>query len=168
MLDTLMETRVLVIDDNQAIHADFQKILCDDRVDNSPLETLERSLFGRALNSKGQVRFKVDSAHQAHEGLARVHHALQEGFPYALAFVDVRMPPGQDGIELVPQLCIADPNLSIVICTAYSDYSWENIFERLGNSERIFILKKPFDRMEILQLAHTLTARQRSRSLHPC
>jgi hypothetical protein len=48
-----------------------------------------------------------------------------------------------------------------VICTAYSDYTWEEMFEKTGTSDRMFILKKPFERMEVLQLAHTLGERRR-------
>jgi DNA-binding LytR/AlgR family response regulator len=71
------------------------------------------------------------------------------------------MPPGLDGIEVTPMLWVADPNLQIVICTAYSDYTWEEMFSKVGTSDRMFILKKPFDRMEVLQMAHTLAEKWR-------
>lgn len=153
--------RILVIDDTPAIHEDFRKILCTERFRGSKLETLEASLFQETSLLGKQSEFEVDSAYQGQEGLARVHHALQENRPYALAFVDVRMPPGLDGIEITPMLWKADPNLQIVICTAFSDYSWEEMFARLGTSDRMFILKKPFDRIEVLQLAHGLVERRR-------
>ena len=69
-----------------------------------------------------------------------VHQATAAGNPYALAFVDVRMPPGWDGIETIDRLWQTDPNLHVVICTPYSDYSWERMEERLGRSDRLFIL----------------------------
>lgn len=150
--------RILVIDDLPAIHEDFRKILCTDRKSSSKVEALEAKLFPSARPLGKQRHFRVDSAFQATEGLAKVYHALQENYPYEMAFVDVRMPPGLDGIEITPMLWKADPTLQIIICTAYSDYSWEEMFDRLGTSDRMFILKKPFDRMEILQLAHTLVA----------
>jgi CheY-like chemotaxis protein len=155
--------RILVIDDNPAIHEDFRKILCRDRTSSSKLEAQEAELFGSTHPLGGQSEFEIDSAFQGEAGLARVYHAIQEGRPYALAFVDVRMPPGWDGIQVTPKLWVADPYLPVVICTAYSDYSWEEMFARIGTSDRTFILKKPFDREEVLQLAHTLTARRRSR-----
>ncbi len=153
--------RVLVIDDNPAIHEDFRKILCWDRGRSSELEAQEAELFGTAHPFGAQSEFEIDSAFQGEAGLARVYHAMQEGRPYALAFVDVRMPPGWDGIEVTPKLWVADPHLPVVICTAYSDYSWEEMFARIGTSDRTFILKKPFDREEVLQLAHTLAAKTR-------
>ena len=155
--------RILVIDDNPAIHEDFRKILCRDRTCSSTLEAQEAELFGITAPLGEQSEFEIDSAFQGEAGLARVYHAIQEGRPYALAFVDVRMPPGWDGIQVTPKLWVADPHLPVVICTAYSDYSWEEMFARIGTSDRTFILKKPFDREEVLQLAHALTARRRSR-----
>lgn len=156
------EYRVLVIDDNPAIHEDFRKLLCQERYASSELEAVEKIIFGNPPeNGNQQLRFRIDSAHQGQEGLARLYHALQEGEPYAMAFVDVRMPPGWNGIEVIPRLWVADPGLPVVICTAYSDFSWEQIFERLGSTDHLFILKKPFDRVELLQIAHTLVKRRR-------
>ena len=159
--DPNMKRRILVIDDNPAIHEDFRKILCADRTSASKLESAESVLFGAPESRDGQLHFEIDSAHQGQEGLARVYHAIQEGHPYSMAFVDVRMPPGWDGIEVAPRLWLADPDLQIVICTAYSDYTWEQMFAKLGASDRMFILQKPFDRMEVLQLAHSLTEKRR-------
>ena len=81
-----------------------------------------------------------------------------------LAFVDVRMPPGWDGIETVNQVWQCQPDLQVILCTAFSDYSREQMIQRLGRSNRLVVLKKPFDNIEVLQLAHALTARQRSES----
>ncbi len=153
--------RILVIDDKPGIHEDFRKILCADRNSSSQLEAIEAELFETRPPLGMQSNFEIDSAFQAEEGLARVHHALQEGRPYAMAFVDVRMPPGSDGVEITPKLWAADPSLPVVICTAYADYSWEEMFARLGTTTRMFILKKPFDRDEVLQLAHALSEHRR-------
>jgi signal transduction histidine kinase/two-component SAPR family response regulator/HPt (histidine-containing phosphotransfer) domain-containing protein len=114
-------------------------------------------LFG-ARPKTGFV-FTIDSAFQGEEGLARVQQAQAAGKPYALAFVDVRMPPGWDGIETIRHLWQADPDLQIVICTAHSDYNWPDIEQRLGVSHNFVILKKPFDTIEVNQLAHALTAK---------
>ena len=91
------------------------------------------------------------------EGLERVRQALAEGRPYAMAFMDVRMPPGWDGIETTAKIWEIDPDLQVVICTAYSDYSWSKMIEQLGQSDKLLILKKPFDNVEALQLATALT-----------
>jgi two-component system NtrC family sensor kinase len=153
--------RVLVIDDDPIIHDAIRKFLCSGRWSGSKLDDAEEALFGRALTAGKQSRFEVDSAFQGEEGLAKVYHAIQEDRPYAMTFLDINMPPGWSGIEVAPRLWVADPELQIVICTGNADFSWEDIFVKIGTSDRMFILKKPFDRMEVLQLAHILTARWR-------
>ena len=83
--------------------------------------------------------------------------ALSEGRPYATAFVDMRMPPGWDGVETIEHLWEADPNLQVVICTAFTDYTWEQTVARLGKTDRLLIVKKPFESLEIRQCACALS-----------
>jgi two-component system cell cycle sensor histidine kinase/response regulator CckA len=150
--------RILVVDDNPAIHEDFRKILCPVRSQaGSDLADLAADLFGDAAPEAPGAVFEMDSAFQGQEALARVKAAEAEGRPYSLAFMDVRMPPGWDGIETIARIWKEHPAIQVVICTAYSDYSWEEILRKLGESDSLVILKKPFDNVEVLQLAHTLT-----------
>src|SRR5688572_12497433 len=153
--------RILVIDDNHAIHDDFRKILAPERIASSKLDELESSLFDTPREPKRPElpSFTISSAFQGQEGLERVRQALAEGRPYAMAFVDVRMPPGWDGIETTSRLWEACPDLQVVICTAYSDYSWDEMIDKVGQSDRLLILKKPFDTVEVLQLANALTSK---------
>lgn len=152
--------RILVIDDNPAIHHDFQKIL---QPESSPeaLDAVAAEFFDdvTAAPTAPPVAFDVDFAHQGKEALVMVEAAKAKGCPYALAYVDVRMPPGWDGIETVTNLWQICPDLQVVICTAYSDYSWDEIVARLPVSDQLLILKKPFDIIEVLQLATALTAK---------
>ena len=149
--------RVLVIDDMPAIHNDFKKILSA-RAPAGELDQAEAALFGQAPEAR-QESFETDSAYQGREGLALVEAALRAGRPYAMAFVDMRMPPGWDGVETVERLWQVDPQLQIVICTAYSDHPWEEVLARLDVQDRLLIVKKPFDMIEVSQLARTLTAK---------
>jgi len=151
--------RVLVIDDNPAIHADVRKILCPHMSSTAAsLAALEAELLGEgAAPVRASRDFAVDSAHQGREGLQLVRKAVEAGRPYAMAFVDVRMPPGWDGVETTLELWKVAPDLQIVICTAYSDYSWDDMLAKLGSSDRLVILKKPFDTIEVLQLTNALT-----------
>lgn len=148
--------RLLIVDDNEAIHNDLKKILLPQRID-SQLADDETVLFGRTVVR--DIQFEIDSAFQGQEGLKRLQDALAADQPYALAFIDIRMPPGWDGIETISHLWQADPRLQIVICTAYSDYSWTDIEKNLGISDNLVILKKPFDPIEVTQLAHALTSK---------
>ena len=152
--------RILVIDDNRAIHEDFRKIFYTD-VTSESIDATEAALFEEVQASPTPPCFGLDSAYQGQEGLERVQQSLAEGRPYAMAFVDVRMPPGWDGIETVAHLWKIYPDLQVVICTAYSDYCWDEMNRRLGKTDRLVILKKPFDNIEVLQLAGALTEKWR-------
>jgi|GEM_PF-1952636 PAS domain S-box-containing protein len=152
-----MNPRILVIDDNLAIHEDFRKILCRHRENRADLAQMESSLFGLAPDAECCGQFELDCASQGEEGLLLLRQAMAEGRPYALAFVDGRMPPGWDGVETIRHLRQESPDLQMVLCTAYADYSWQEIQRELGQTDSLLILKKPFDNIEVLQLAHTLT-----------
>ena len=148
--------RILVIDDNRTIHGDFRKILVDERITDKARD-MEAALFGEATDTRKTIRFELDSAYQGKDGFEMVQRAVAEGRPYAMAFMDVRMPPGWDGIETTARIWEVDPEVQIVICTAYSDYSWDQMSEKLGQADKLVILKKPFDNVEALQLATALT-----------
>jgi two-component system, NtrC family, sensor kinase len=152
-------TRLLIIDDNHAIHDDFRKILCEDDRPSRQFEETAASLFGEVprQDPADMASFQLQSAYQGKDGLALVEEAVKQGQPFAMAFVDVRMPPGWDGVETTARIWEVDPDLQVVICTAYSDYSWGEMLEKLGKSDRLLILKKPFDNVEVLQLANSLT-----------
>lgn len=152
-------TRILVIDDNAAIHDDFRKVLAPAKVDR--LADDEKFLFGESQHSNDSHEFDIDSAYQGEEGLEKVRAAYRSGRPYTIAFVDVRMPPGWDGIETISRISAEYPQLQVVICTAYSDYSWHDICERLPQRQNLLILKKPFDAIEVMQLAYALTEKAR-------
>lgn len=152
--------RILVVDDNPAIHEDFRKIfLVSQTAGTAELDAMEAALFGSREAAPELPTFELDGAQQGQEALAMVQAAVAEGRPYSMAFVDVRMPPGWDGIETIEHLWQADPALETAICTAYSDYSWEQIVARLGQSNQLLILKKPFDTIEVRQVATCLTAK---------
>jgi PAS domain S-box-containing protein len=151
--------RILIVDDNPTIHQDIRKILCPPTA-AAELLAEEQELFGAVpvpISGQPKISFEIDSAYQGQEGLEKIKQALAEGRPYSMAFVDVRMPPGWDGIETIRRVWEVYPELQVVICTAYSDHSWESIIQALAQPDSFVILKKPFDNVEVLQLAHALT-----------
>jgi len=149
--------RVLVIDDNKSIHDDFRKILSPDEATRAALDVTEMELFGNPVSEEQQPQFEIDSAYQGDEGVIRVEEALAAQHPYAMAFVDMRMPPGWDGLKTAQRILEIDPEIQIIICTAYTAYSWKEISEQIGTTDRMGILKKPFDTVEALRLANELT-----------
>lgn len=156
--------RILIVDDNRAIHEDFRKILRGRDLDDN-LRNLEATLFGGAPPEAAATRlaaFRVDSAYQGAEALTLVLRALKDRQPYCVAFVDMRMPPGWDGLETIERLWAADSHIQIVICSAHSDHDWEELIARLGRSDKLLVLKKPFEAIEVLQCAHALSSKWRN------
>jgi two-component system NtrC family sensor kinase len=149
--------RILLVDDLPSIHEDFRKILCPPAA-TTDLDADEALLFGEPT-STASIHFETDSAFQGVEALEKVRASLLADSPYAMAFLDMRMPPGWDGVETAERLWQADPRLQIVFCTAFSDYSWSDVLTRLNVRDRLLILKKPFDTIEAYQLANSLTTK---------
>ncbi|MDH4153066.1 MAG: ATP-binding protein [Nitrospira sp.] len=150
--------RILVIDDNVLIHDDFRKIL-QPGDDVQQLDEARAAIFGGASPLKPLMRFELDCIDQGQAALALVQKAREEDRPYAVAFVDMRMPPGWDGLETIEHFWAVDPEIQTVICTAYTDHSWEDIIHRLGYDDRLLILQKPFSSVEVSQLAMSLTTK---------
>jgi CheY-like chemotaxis protein len=148
--------RILLIDDNASIHDDFKKILCDAGGLSGTGFVAKAAFFGSA-ERKNYEPFEIDSAQQGNDALDMVKRAMESDRPYATAFVDVRMPPGFDGVETIDRLWKIDADVQCVICTAYADYSWQAMIEKLGTTDRLLILKKPFDPVEVRQMATALT-----------
>ena len=143
--------RILVIDDNAGIHGDFRKILSPSK-DSESLNQARAVLFGEEPIVPTPVHYELDFASQGREGFGLAQCARREGKPYAVVFVDMRMPPGWDGLETIEHLWYADPDVQIVICTAYSDHPWEDVSRRIGDTDKLLILMKPFNSIEVLQL----------------
>ena len=148
--------RILIIDDNPSIQDDFRKILENVPQNDTALHAKETLLFGEAQSAQRSDGFEVDSAFQGEEGLDLIVRAREQGRPYALAFVDVRMPPGIDGVETIERIWPTDLNIQVVLCSAYSDYSAQDILLRLGISDRLLMLRKPCDVAEILLISTAL------------
>ena len=160
----LLTHRILVIDDNPAIHQDYRKILVAHG--KALTSEAEAGLFGEQQPDTARPRFDMDSAMQGRDGVELARAALAEGRPYSVAFVDMRMPPGWDGLETVEQLWKIDPDVQVVICSAYTDYDWLELLARLGHSDKLIVVKKPFEPIEILQCASALSQKwQNARAL---
>lgn len=161
--NTSKNVRVLIVDDNQQIHNDFKSILTPELllvdVEEQELDELMSEVFAESPVSAfkhNPYTFKLDFAFQGEEAAKMVDQAYFEKQPYSIVFMDVRMPPGWNGIETIQHIWKKHPELEMVICTAYSDYTWDDFSDILGLSHRLLLLKKPFDTMEAKQLALSL------------
>lgn len=163
MVSTASSTyRVLIVDDNEGIHHDFRTLL-QPRRGPDELDELAAEIFGDDGSSDEPAldlpSYRCDSAFQGNSALQNVKDAVANGEQYALAFIDIRMPPGWDGVETILNLWQVDPNIQMVLCSAYSDYSWEEIVQRLGVSDKLLMLRKPFDPSSVKQLTLATTYR---------
>ncbi|MEX0876250.1 MAG: EAL domain-containing protein [Phycisphaerales bacterium] len=150
--------RILIIDDTHAIHDDFRKILLPTRAAGSSLQRAKAALFNEPVPPDAPPHaFELEYALQGEEGFNKLKQAVAEDRPFAVAFVDMRMPPGWDGLKTIERMWEADAEVQVVICTAHSDHSWSEITDTLGMTDRLLILKKPFDAIEVLQLATALS-----------
>ncbi len=152
-----MNRRILIVDDTEAIHNDFRAVLGGTAELNTALNESKAALLGLDSPKESRCSFELTSAYQGPEAVGLVQNSLEVDSPFAMAFVDVRMPPGWDGVETLERIWAVDPMIQAVICTAFSDYSWDDMVDRFGNTDRLLILRKPFDNMEVRQLATALT-----------
>ena len=156
----LTKRRILLIDDQESIHDDYRKIICARPSESPDLAEAEAELFGDVqIENDSFDQYEVDSAFNGEDAITLVEKALSEGRPYAVAFVDIRMPPGLDGVKTVRRIWEIDSEVLVVLCSAYSDYTWEEIGRELGRTDRFLILRKPFDNIEVRQCAAALAVR---------
>lgn len=153
--------RILIVDDNEAIHADIKSILLDSvvKTDDETRE-LENELFGISIGPEGSAggsKYIIDDAYQGEEALELVALAAAQNAPYSLVFMDVRMPPGIDGIQTIEMMWRKFPFIEVVICTAFTDYTWDEIITRFQDSDKLMLLKKPFEPILLRQLTSSLT-----------
>jgi diguanylate cyclase len=159
--------RILIVDDNENIHEDIKYILSQHNTNmlDTEMQSLKDELFGdedsedKNNSSACVIRYRIDDAYQGEEAVGLVKSAIEEDDPYSLIFMDVRMPPGMDGIQTIGEVWQVDRNVEVVICTAYSDYTWERIVSKFGQTDGILFIKKPFDSISIKQIALSLTTK---------
>lgn len=152
---------VLVVDDNDSIHHDIRSLLCAP-AEPDDLDALAGELLGMQARPRAEIpRYQLDSAYQGQDAVIAVQRAKEAGRDYALAIVDMRMPPGWNGVKTIQRIWEADADVQVAICSAYSDYGWEDIIDELGVSDKLLFLRKPFDPHALRQLALSLTTRWR-------
>jgi diguanylate cyclase (GGDEF)-like protein len=164
--------RILIVDDQQHIHDTFVRVFNNrSATDDGALDDFEAMFLDddspadrpNAVRSAADQRpdYALDHAHSGEAAVEKVRHSLRETTPYSVAFVDMRMPNGLDGLETTEAIWEIDPNVQVIICTAYSDHTWDEVLNRLGCTDRLLLLKKPFDRDEARQMALTMSEKSR-------
>ena len=159
------QRRVLIVDDQQHIHDTFDRVFASSkRVDDALSNFEDMFLGGGKLEDEAdciKAEYFLAHAHSGEHGVELVEKSVRDNSKFAVAFVDMRMPNGMDGLETIEKLWSIDPDLQVVVCTAHSDHAWESVLERLGCNDQLLLLKKPFERDEARQLALALSEKYR-------
>mgnify|MGYP005843296055 FL=1 len=155
---------VLLVDDNESIHQDITSILTSIKDTDDELKNMEAELFGESSSPKQvkeaeRIEYDIEHAYEGAEAIQKVEEAEKAGNPFSMIFMDVRMPPGIDGVQAIRKIWAKYPFIEMAICTAYSDYSWQQIIESLGSTDKLLFIKKPFDATALKQTALTLTTK---------
>jgi len=157
--------RILIVDDEPPMHDSYRRSFAGPRSsDGSALDAMAAELFGDDLDNSvaDAPAFALTYCEQGLEAIAAVEQALADADPFAVAFIDVRMPPGIDGRETAKRIRALDPDVNIVIVTGFSDFSPVEISKVAGPADKIFYIAKPFEVAEILQTATALAQRWRN------
>lgn len=158
----LYNPRILVVDDEQAILDEFQEVLCPTIDSGEPELKMEDSggkLFSKTSPSFSVISFDLALCHQGDEAVEKVRASIEENEPFAAVFLDVRMPPGPDGVWTAEHIRTLDPYVQIVIVTAYSDVDPLDISHRVPPADKLLYIQKPFHPHEIRQFASALGAK---------
>jgi len=160
--------KVIIVDDQKDLREQLAKLLknANKRNETSSLVQQMRSrLLGKqaeeaeAEENAEEGGYLVDTAGQGEEGYELIKKAVEQKVPYAIVFLDMRMPPGWDGLETAKKIREVDKDIEIVIMTAYADHDQKTIAESVGVPEKLLYIKKPFHTEEIFQLALSLTSK---------
>ncbi|MBP6407237.1 MAG: hybrid sensor histidine kinase/response regulator [Fusobacteriaceae bacterium] len=151
--------KILLIDDQEEILNSLKKLLAgEDNLSNinNKMKDLVNDFFKE--ESKEKETYDVHTALDGETGYKLVKKALEEGEPYSVVTVDMRM-PGWDGLKTAQEIRKIDSNIEIIIITAYTDIKREELVNKIGKPEKLLYLKKPFEKEEILQVILSLTTK---------
>jgi len=155
--------RILIVDDEPAMHDSYRRSFAGQRSESGEaLGAMAADLFGGNASElrRGDIAgFALTHAHQGLDAVADVARALADGEPFAVAFIDIRMPPGIDGRETAQRIRALDPEINLVIVTGFSDFSPIEISKVAGPADKIFYIAKPFEVAEVTQTATALAKR---------
>ena len=162
-LKTELNRRILLVDDEPKILDELTKVLSPDEMAGQEIKELESRLFGQSAKTRtAKKSYDVLCCRQGDEALEAVQKALQDDQPFAVAFLDVRMPPGPDGVWTAEHIRKIDPNIQIVMMTGYSDFDISEIAKRVPPEDKLLYVQKPIHSQEIRQFALALTAKWQS------
>lgn len=160
--------RTLLVEDEAGLIDDYRRILCpsEETGDNRLFSKLESDLFGSAVRHKRFPEIDLIACQQGREAVDAVHAALEEDRPFTLAFIDLYLAPGLDGLQTAEQIRALDPDIHIVLVSAQANIHPVEMSERVPPTDQLYFVKKPFHTAEIQQLVLALSAKWRGERWH--
>ena len=159
------QLRILVADDEPEILDLYQYVFSPGKISDAQFAGTDESIgkiFGKTKDKKTfRTTFETVFCRQGDDAVEAVKASLKENRPFSVAFLDVRMPPGPDGIQVAEQIRILDPNIEFVVVTGYSDVQPEEIAARVQPAQKLFYIQKPFHPQELTQLTSALGSKWR-------
>jgi len=154
--------RILAVDDEKNILGVYQTCLMPRRTEEkrgASLKELAARLFETTAAVPPPAAFDLVTCSQGDEAVETVRKALADERPFQVVFLDVRMPPGPDGIWAAAEIRKLDPHIEIVIVTGYSDVPTEELVQRVPPADKLLYLQKPLHPQEIWQFATALVSK---------
>ena len=149
--------RVLIVDDQKEIHDDFVEMLSSSFIKASTDDLAEA--FALEENKPFLPEFELLHAENGEEAYEAIQEGKESNRPIAVAYIDIRMPPGIDGIETIRRVRKIDRDIEIVIMTAYTDKSLPEIVQDMELLHKLLYIRKPFTREEIQQITLSLVGK---------
>ncbi|MHC5091543.1 MAG: response regulator transcription factor, partial [Planctomycetota bacterium] len=158
-----LNNRILLVDDEPLILDELGKVLSPSEASNTELNELENRLFNNSkTNRRKAASYNVCCCCQGDEAIHEVEESIEKNEPFAVAFIDIRMPPGPDGVSTAEEIRKLDPNIQIVMMTGYSDFDISEIAHRIPPEDKLLYMQKPIHSQEIRQFALALAAKWQS------
>jgi diguanylate cyclase (GGDEF)-like protein len=163
--------RVLIADDEAKIRDAYREVFEDPRLSSSRtmIQNLRAKVLGASqsdpsakTDASRRTRFELVFCDGAESAVAAATHACGASRPFAIVFLDMRMPPGPDGLWAAEKIRALDPEIEIVLCTAYSDVDPSAIAAHLPPADKLFYIEKPFHPFEVRQMATALGSKWRA------
>jgi signal transduction histidine kinase len=155
-----IKRKILLVDDETRILNELREILCPDVGGREELEELEKHLFRQELPDLAEkTTYQIICCQQGDEAVEQIRIAKEKGEPFMAAFLDVRMPPGMDGVRTAEGIRRFDPDVELVIMTGYTDYDVSEISRRIKPEDKLLYLQKPIHAPEVRQLALALSSK---------
>lgn len=160
-----MNTKILIVDDIEDIHQSMMSTLSFESGETEGKAKQEFSNISKEVlknesikTFKSPIKYSFESAFSGKEAIKKVQDLAGTTLPIPLAIMDIRMPPGLDGAKCLKEIWSIDPRIYAIICTAHSDYSWEEFHSMFENklTKQLLIIKKPFDPITFQQSAYFL------------